>query len=208
MPNFNLPEGMIFADQFRILRLFASGAFGDVYAASDTRSDVNVAIKVVDFSQHPHLEDRFRREAAILAAIRHPHIMRLVSTGDAFDKDGRPVWYMATELISGRTVWNRVQKEGPFSVDEAVDLVGQACDALQHVHDELPETILQLPASCRRMVRPSSKLSEHACSPGTTPATRRRKTTGGISRLRPTRCLGRSSSSRCWSLRLSPWRRS
>jgi len=142
MPNFNLPEGMIFADQFRILRLFASGAFGDVYAASDTKSNVNVAIKVVDFSQHPALEERFRREAAILATIQHPNIMRLVSTGDAVDKDGRPVWYMATELISGRTVWNRVQKDGPFGVDEAVDLVGQACDALQHVHDELSETIL------------------------------------------------------------------
>ena len=142
MPNFNLPEGWLFADQFRILKLFASGAFGDVYSASDTKSNVNVAIKVVDFSEHPSLEDRFRKEASILATISHPNIMRLISVGDATDADGRAVWYMATELISGRTVWNRVQKEGPFEIEEAVDIIGQACDALQHVHEELAETIL------------------------------------------------------------------
>ena len=142
MPNFNLPEGWLFADQFRILKLFASGAFGDVYSASDTKSNVNVAIKVVDFTEHPTLEDRFRKEASILATISHPNIMRLISVGDAFDASGQSVWYMATELISGRTVWNRVQKEGPFDIADAVDIIGQACDALQHVHEELSETIL------------------------------------------------------------------
>ena len=142
MPKFNLPEGYLFADQFRILRLFASGAFGDVYSASDTRSNVNLAVKVIDFTEHPALEERFRREATILAAIAHPNIMRLVSTGDGVDADGRAVWYMATELISGRTVWNRIQKEGAYGVDEAVKIIGQACNALKHVHDDISETIL------------------------------------------------------------------
>lgn len=81
MPIFNLPEGMVFADQFRILRPFASGAFADVYAASDTRSNVNVAIKVVDFSQHPKLDCRCaNRRGDRCGRVVHPpasaHAMR------------------------------------------------------------------------------------------------------------------------------------
>ncbi len=56
-----------------------NGSMGEVYAATDTRLDRTVAIKVLpaELASDPDRRERFEREAKAIAALNHPHICTL-----------------------------------------------------------------------------------------------------------------------------------
>lgn len=75
--------------------------------------------------------ERFRREMRLCARLHHPHIVRLVDTGEA---DG---WlYTVFEFVPGRTLRDVLQEEGALPVEEAVHLMGQVLDAIGYAHDQ------------------------------------------------------------------------
>ena len=88
-------------DRYTIVRLLGHGSMADVYEALDTHTDSPVAIKVI----HPHLIrqpaflERFRREAEVIAAMRHPHIVRLNEFVCRPEQA-----YIVMELLSGGTL--------------------------------------------------------------------------------------------------------
>jgi len=62
------------------------GAMGVVYRSTHPRLEIPVAIKVLSdqYSQDPAFRQRFHREAATVAALNHPGIVRVYD----FDEDG------------------------------------------------------------------------------------------------------------------------
>ncbi|NIP94136.1 MAG: serine/threonine protein kinase, partial [Akkermansiaceae bacterium] len=78
-----------------------AGAMGEVYRATDTRLDREVAIKVLprDFSSDRERLQRFEREARTLAALHHPNIMVVFDVGQ---HDGQP--YFVCELLEGNSL--------------------------------------------------------------------------------------------------------
>ena len=76
----------VLADRFVIEREIAAGGMGRVYRALDRHTRARVAVKVILDPEHGELE-RFRREAAALAEISHPSIVRYVAHG--ITADGR-----------------------------------------------------------------------------------------------------------------------
>src|ERR1700722_17422874 len=74
--------GEVIAARFEIERLAGAGGMGAVYRAHDRQSRATVAVKLV-----PGFEAvRFAREAAILADLSHPAIVRYIAHG--VDDDG------------------------------------------------------------------------------------------------------------------------
>ena len=72
------------SDRYRIERELGQGGMATVYLAEDLKHDRKVAIKVL----HPELVaviggERFLTEIKTTASLQHPHILRLIDSGDA-----------------------------------------------------------------------------------------------------------------------------
>src|SRR5882757_5232068 len=65
---------------YRIVRPLAQGGMGEVYLAAHERLPGYFAVKVLQAELALHAESltRFRREAEILAGIRHPNVVQVV----------------------------------------------------------------------------------------------------------------------------------
>jgi serine/threonine-protein kinase len=73
---------------------------------------------------------RFAREARALATIHSDHAVRIIDVG-ALEK-GEP--YLVMECLEGTDLGRVVKQRGPLRIEEAVDYVIQACDALAEAH--------------------------------------------------------------------------
>ena len=105
---------------------------GVVYRSTHPRLEIPVAIKVLaeQYSSDPNFRQRFHREAATVAALNHPGIVRVYD----FDEDG-PVLFIVMEWVEGRSMRSWLDEYGRFSVDVSVDLVQQLLSAVGVAHD-------------------------------------------------------------------------
>src|SRR5579875_1233382 len=69
--------------QLEILELLGSGGMGAVYKARQVHLDRLVALKILppQLAQDPAFEERFLREARVLARLSHPHIVAVYDFG-------------------------------------------------------------------------------------------------------------------------------
>ena len=89
------------AGPYRIVRQLGEGGMGCVYLAVDTRDDRRVALKTCPPERASDLEvrRRFEREAAIIAALEHPNIVRYLSLDEYGDS-----LFLTMELVEGETL--------------------------------------------------------------------------------------------------------
>jgi serine/threonine protein kinase len=124
--------GTTLADRYELVAEVARGAMGEVFEAFDRVEQRKVAVKVLhaEYLADEAMRRRFRREAAVLKAIDHPAIVRLLEVG--VDPGG--VVFLVTEYVDGQTLAQRLHK-GPIGVAAAGALVDALCDGLKAVHD-------------------------------------------------------------------------
>ena len=118
--------------KYRIEELIGSGGFAWVYKAFDPELEIHIALKVLkpQFAGDETFEQRFRREAATAAKLRHPNIIKIYSVG----RDGEAVYFAMDYYPSGLAERLEVVSCLPeeFVVRVGVD-VGQA---LGYAHRE------------------------------------------------------------------------
>ncbi|MCA9178653.1 MAG: serine/threonine protein kinase, partial [Planctomycetales bacterium] len=117
--------------QLEILQLIGRGGMGAVYLARQPRLDRRVAIKILppEMATQPGFDDRFAREAQVLARLKHPHIVDVYDYGRA-----GPYSYLMLEYVEGANL-REMQEQGRASVAEALMIIPQLCEALQFAHD-------------------------------------------------------------------------
>ncbi len=88
--------------RYRDVRLLALGGMGEVRTAVDEVLGRKVAVKLIAarLGRDPVSRARFRREAALLASLRHEGVVTVLDYGVA--EDGRP--YLVMPLLRGRTL--------------------------------------------------------------------------------------------------------
>ena len=121
-------------DGYRIDSLIGSGGMGQVYRATETQLDRPVALKVIRASPaggHARAQDRFQREAKIIARLKHPNTLRLYKYGTA--PTGAP--YLVIELLEGRPL-DEVLKKGPLSVEKTLLVLNQTAASLAEAHGQ------------------------------------------------------------------------
>jgi serine/threonine protein kinase/tetratricopeptide (TPR) repeat protein len=116
------------ADRFELERVAGSGGMGTVYRARDVYDGRIVALKLLN-STSPEVGARFKREAQILAELRHPNIVEYVAHGQTIT--GEP--FLAMEWLEGEDLGRRLQR-GPLSIQESVSLLGCVAEALCVAH--------------------------------------------------------------------------
>ena len=118
-------------DDYELLEEIGAGGFGKVYRARDLGLEREVAIKVLhpSLTADPAVMERFRREAQLAGRLRHGSI---VSIYDIRSRAGLQ-WY-TMELVPGTNLAQRVEAQGPLSVEQAVRVLDQGLSALEHAH--------------------------------------------------------------------------
>jgi len=118
---------------YEIVAPLGAGGMGEVYQAHDTKLGRDVAIKVLPepFAHDPARLSRFQREAKMLAALNHPNIATIHGLEQSGDTS-----YLVLELVSGETLAERVKREGPVPVEEALTIAKQIAEALEAAHEK------------------------------------------------------------------------
>jgi serine/threonine protein kinase len=116
--------------QFRFVECLGRGGFGEVYRASMTdrggvRTEVAVKVLHADVDPHSQAVHRLRDEAHVLAALRHPAIVKVL---DLVLLDGRVA--LVTEFVDGQDLSALVRATPPIPVRPLIDVVGQVASAL------------------------------------------------------------------------------
>ena len=113
--------GLVLAETYRVERLLGKGGMGAVYAAAHLRLPTKVAVKVLhaEAAVNPEIFTRFRREAEITSALRHPNIVQVLDFNRL--QDGTP--YLVMEYLDGEDLHARLRQRGRLSYQETVTLV-------------------------------------------------------------------------------------
>ena len=108
------------------------GGMGEVYRATDTKLDRDVAIKVLpeSLAGDPDRIARFQREARTLASLNHPNIAQIHGLEES---DG--IKALVMELVEGPTLADRIA-QGAIPVDEALPIAKQIAEALEAAHEQ------------------------------------------------------------------------
>ncbi len=102
---------------YEIVVPIGSGGMGEVYQAHDTKLGRDVAIKVLPeaFAHDPERLSRFQREAKMLASLNHSNIATIHGL-----EQSNSTSYLVMELVSGETLQERIRRDGPVPVEEAL----------------------------------------------------------------------------------------
>lgn len=130
--------------RYRFQRLLGSGGMGEVYLATDTLINRQVAVKVVRAEVSPYPDTNsmqeaarlFQREMKAIATLDHPHILALYDYGESQVSDAT-LTYMVMPYRSEGSLTSWLQRRGkaePLSPQEVAPLIDQAASALQHAH--------------------------------------------------------------------------
>ncbi len=119
------------AGRYTLARELGRGGMAAVYLATDVKLGRQVALKVLAPAMRAYLgAERFEREVRLVARLSHPHIVPLFEAGEAGG-----LLYYAMEYVEGESLRERLAREGPLPVGDAVGIAVQVADALQYAHD-------------------------------------------------------------------------
>jgi eukaryotic-like serine/threonine-protein kinase len=130
MPGAELTIGQEIS-HYRIVARLGAGGMGEVYRARDAKLGRDVALKVLPqaFARDADRMARFQREAKVLASLNHPNIASIYGLEDSGSTHA-----LVMELVEGPTLADRI-RQGPISVDEALKIAKQICEALEYAHE-------------------------------------------------------------------------
>ncbi|HEY6876451.1 MAG TPA: serine/threonine-protein kinase [Polyangiales bacterium] len=120
--------------RYRILGIIARGGMGKVYRAEQHPLGRLVALKVLHTNyvgdNDPEFHKRFFLEASIASKLTHPNTVTIFDYGKTDDD----IYYIAMELLEGRTLYRALREQGPFSPERTMHIARQICRSLREAH--------------------------------------------------------------------------
>src|SRR6266853_5829616 len=115
---------------YEIQSPLGAGGVGEVYRATDTRLNRDVAVKILSsgLTAEPDAKQRFEREAHTASALNDPHICTIYDVGE---HEGRQ--FLVMELLEGRTLKQYMDGQA-LAVQQVIKLGMQIASALQTAH--------------------------------------------------------------------------
>lgn len=113
---------------FQIREQIGIGGMSRVFRATDTALKRDVALKILhrQFSADAHRVGQFEREARITAAISHPNVVKVYSSG--WDQG---YFYIAMELVRGGSLDEKIRKEHRLPEKDVLEIAIQTARGLK-----------------------------------------------------------------------------
>ncbi len=128
-----LEKGTLLHNRYRVEETIAVGGMGAVYRALDETLGIQVAVKENFFTTEEYSR-QFRREATILASLRHPNMPRVT---DHFVIPGQGQ-YLVMDFIEGIDLRDVIAQNGKLSEEDVIRIGSTICDALAYLHSRSP----------------------------------------------------------------------
>lgn len=119
-------------DHYQLESLVASSAMASVFRATDLRDGSTVAIKVphIEAELDPIFHERFRREMALGARLKHPGVVKVFPSAD------QSRLYMAMEWLDGRLLRKVLAEHTRIAAPAAVVITIEILAALEYLHSQ------------------------------------------------------------------------
>jgi serine/threonine protein kinase len=137
-------EAAALESQYQLIDKIGDGGMGVVYLARDRRLGRVVAVKRLNARclADPHLKERLFQEARAVASLNHIHIVHIYALGEDAGGPFIVMEYIAGPRADGQdrqpsppfTLADRVHREGPLPLDQAIELIGKLCRAIEYAH--------------------------------------------------------------------------
>jgi serine/threonine protein kinase len=130
-----LKPGTILQSRYRIVSLLGQGGMGAVYRAWHLTLNMPLAIKEMlpqpglDAQTLDQMRQQFQQEAAVLAHLDHPNLVRVI---DHFEEGDNA--YLVMDFVEGESLADCIAREGALPEDEVLAWAGQLLDALDYCH--------------------------------------------------------------------------
>jgi eukaryotic-like serine/threonine-protein kinase len=131
-----LERGSLLNQRYRIVEILGQGGMAAVYRAIDENLGVEVALKENLFTTDEYAR-QFRREALILASLRHPNLPR-VTDHFVIEHQGQ---YLVMDYIEGEDLRQRMERLGSLPEQEVIIVGAALCEALTYLHTRNPQVL-------------------------------------------------------------------
>jgi serine/threonine protein kinase len=117
--------------QYRVLKLIGKGGMGSVFLAEDPVLKRKMAIKTLraELACNAVSKERFMREAQIVSALKHEHIVTIYNVGEQY---GIP--YLVMEYLEGQSLEDVIQKKKKWTWVQIIRLGREIARALSVAH--------------------------------------------------------------------------
>jgi hypothetical protein len=123
--------GGVIAGRYRLVQTLGKGGMGAVILAEDLFLRRQVALKTMhpELARNPAALNAFRQEVALAHAVNHPNLARTFDLGQAAG-----VTFITMEYLPGESLKQRLQREGPLPLREALRLGTDVAQAMYASH--------------------------------------------------------------------------
>jgi len=133
-------RGTVLGGRYTLTERVGSGGMGEVWRADDGVLERQVAVKIMQpgLLEDRSFTERFRREARLLATLRHPGIVHVHDYGEPGEDAGadEQIAYIVMEFIDGKPLNTVLEAGGPMVPARALGIIADALDALHVAHQQ------------------------------------------------------------------------
>ncbi len=147
--------GPTLANRYQMTKVLGSSNFSQVFLAQDRELGRPVVIKYLNLSTKFEYVQRFRREARLMAALKHPNIVQLFDFGIDVDR-----LYIIMEYVQGHELdayYSNMQvPDGQQKIRRLCATVRELCQGLEYLHAQ---------GIMHRDIKPNNILMDHSGKP-------------------------------------------
>ena len=130
--------GELVLGRFRIVRPIGKGGMGEVYEAEDLQLGT-IALKTIrnGIASSSDAFERFRHEVQLARRVSGPQVCRIheLYLLPAFGRH-KATAFLTMEYLDGITLYEKLQRDGPFPWREALKITLEICEGLRLIHEK------------------------------------------------------------------------
>ncbi len=130
-------QGTTLAGRYRLDDRLGAGGMGEVWRGEDIVLARTVAVKLLlpDRMNDPGFVVRFQGEARAMATINHPGVVDVYDYGVTEVPGDGPTAFLVMRFVDGEPLDRLLTPLGRIAPEPAMELIAQAADAMQAVHE-------------------------------------------------------------------------